>query len=179
MYDTQNPPVATGDGTGTLWPENATVTELREIIQRFHNDLEEEKRRSESRLQSLQQEQDRLAEQQRRYRHDMGVVDSEMLEEKERQNWCDDGYGAVAERINDRLIGGFEFTIPRSLVERTVSVEATVRTTITVWVKEGDDEEDYDYWLDEDGDPVDPDSMVYDACQHELDRNGWDEWQVR
>lgn len=238
MYDTatQNPPVATGDGAGTLhitpgewvrinwpgsqydkregmvkhpsdhgtsflvdfedgtnnwfgthqieampqlWPANATMDEMREVVRRLSNDLAEEKARSESRLQSLQREQERLTEQQSRYRHDMQHWESTMRHEKEEQNWCDEGTNRVIQRLNDGFIGGWEIEEYSQIVEAEVTIRGEVIKTITVHVKDGDDPDDPDNWVDEDGDSIDADETAHHALAEEYRRNGWDDWEVQ
>ena len=180
MYDTTtNPPVATGDGTGTLWPENATMDELREIIRRFSNDLTEMRNVNASRLSELERARQRLDEQQGKYRHDMQHWESTLRDAKQDQNWCDEGTNEVIETLNNGFIGGWEIDPYCEIVEAEVTVEGKVIKTITVHVRKGDDSYDPNNWVDEDGDEIDADETVHRALGEEYRRNGWDEWEVQ
>lgn len=162
-----------------LWPANATLAEMREVVRRLNNDLTEEKERSESRLQRIQQAEDRLTEQQRRYRHDMQHWETVLREQKDEQDWCDEGTNEVIDALNRGFIGGWEIERYSQIVEAEVTVEGKVIKTITVHVKDGDDAEDPDNWVDEDGDEIDAEETVHRALAEEYRRNGWDEWEVK
>lgn len=230
---TQNPPVATGDGTGTLhitpgewvrinwpgsqydkregtvkrpsdhgtsflvefedgtnnwfgthqieampqlWPANATMDEMREVVRRLSNDLAEEKARSESRLQSLQREQERLTEQQRHYRHDMQHWESTMREVKDEQTWCDDGTNRVIQRLNDGFIGGWEIDEYRKRERVTVRIRGEVYREVEVYVDPDDDADDPDNWYDSrDSEDALGEEFVSEQLDEEYQRNGWDE----
>lgn len=162
-----------------LWPENATMEEMREIVRRLNNDLTEEKARSESRLQSLQRAEERLTEQQRRYSHDMSHWETTMRQAKDDQNWCDEGTNRVIRILNDGFIGGWNIDEYSEIVEAEVTIRGEVVKTITVHVKDGDDPDDPENWVDEDGDEVDADHIAETALAEEYRRNGWDEWEVQ
>lgn len=181
MYDatTQNPPVAPGDGTGALWPENATMDELREIIRRFDRDLTEMRNINATRLSELERARQRLDESINRYRHDMQHWETVLREEKQERDWCDEGTNAVIRRLNDGFIGGWEIEEYAEIVEAEVTIRGEVIKTITVHVKDGDDPDDPENWVDEDGDSIDADEIAHHALAEEYRRNGWDEWEVQ
>lgn len=180
MYDTatQNPPVAAVDGAGVLWPENATPDELREIIRRFDRDLTEMRQINATRLSELERARQRVEEVQNRYRHDMQHWESTMRGQKDEMNWCDEGTNKVIRILNDGFTGGWEIDEYSEIVEAEVTIRGEVVTTITVHVKDGDDPDDPENWVDEDGDSVDHDSIAESALGDEYRRNGWDEWDV-
>lgn len=116
---------------------------------------------------------ERLTEQQRRYSHDMGEIQRIMRDVKGEQDWCDDGYNSVVRRVNDAMEGGWEFEEFRSLVRRTVTVRGETSVDVEVWVRDGDDKNDTDNWLDEEGYEIgDPDEFMQENLKQEFSRCG-------
>lgn len=222
MNDTQNPPVAASEGTGTLhitpgemvkinwpgnefhslegeykhssgyndtyyiqfgpdsagwfdiskieaipqlWPANATMEEMREVVRRVNNDLAEAKLQAESRLQSLQREQERLTEQQRRYRSDMQHIESVLMEAKESEGWCDEGWNRYAEQVNDGLRGGWQFDLMEQEFELEVEITGTMRTTTTITVTASSEEAAWEAFDRDQDSYIDADDLLTDAAR--------------
>lgn len=149
-------------------PSEATgiITDLQAKVSRLNDELAVQARRA-------TRAEERLTEQQRRYSHDMTAIQTIMREVKEEQDWCDDGWNEVVDRVNRELEGGFEFEKARELVKKSVSVRGETTVDIDVWVYEDDDENDTDNWLDEDGDEIsDTDEYMQEALKAEYDRCG-------
>lgn len=159
-------------------PANMTLEEAYLIIERYENDYREVSASRDYAQKLREDAANRLTEQQNRYHSDMGSIQRIMLEVKDEQSWCDDGYNRVVERVNDALIGGWEFDKARRLVRKTVRVRAEVTDTVEVWVYDDEDEDDTDNWKDEEGDEVDPDEWMTDALVEEYRRNGFDSVEV-
>jgi len=119
----------------------------------------------------LEREQGRVREAQNHYYDDMSSINDIMREVKGEQSWCDDGYNGVVDRVNTALVGGYEFPEFRGLVKKWVTVRGETTVDVDVWVHEGDDENDSDYWMDEDGDEIsDPDEFMQEALIAEFNR---------
>jgi hypothetical protein len=154
-------------------PENMTLDEAVAIIERIANDHTEVKTQRDVQERRAKDAETRLNEQQRRYSHDMGAIQIIMREQKSEQDWCDDGYNRVVRQVNGEMEGGWEFEEFRSLVRKTVTVRGETTTDIEVWVHDGDDEDDPDNWLDEDGDEIgDADALMQEELQSEFRRCG-------
>jgi hypothetical protein len=163
-----------------LWPTGATSEELKEIIRRFHTDLQEEKTRSEWRLSEIQNASRRLTEQQGVYRTDMNHWESTLRQAKEDQDWCDEGTNRVIDRLNNGFIGGWEITPYRAREQRTIRIEGTVYRDVTVWVDPDDDEDDPGNWYCErDGEYALGEDWVGDQLEEEFQNNGWDDINYR
>jgi len=171
---------ATGEEVrgGITIPANVTLPEALSIIERVGNDLSKVKMREDSERTRAIAAEMRLTTQQGYYRHDMTAIDTIMLRTKGTQDWCDDGYKEVAEEINDQMQGGYEFTVPRKLVKKTVLLKGEVRLTKKIWVYEDEDEDNFDNWKDEAGEDLNID--INEALTEEVNENGWDEtnWVV-
>lgn len=159
-----------------LYPQHATTDELKEIIRRLNADLEQEKARSESRLQEIQRSAERLTEEQRKYRHDMQHWETTMRQAKEDQDWCDEGTNRVIERLNDGFIGGWNIALYSQRERRTVRIEGQVYRDVEVWVDPNDDVDDPDNWYsDKHDDSSLGEDWVTEQLDEEFQRNGWDD----
>lgn len=155
---------------GITIPANVTYDELLAIIEVTGNDLSEKNLQYGSATERAERAEQRLTEQQNRYANDMGHWEAVMREAKDDQNWCDEGTNSVIDKLNDGFIGGWTIDPYVSVVERRVTVRGTTTTTITVYVKDGDDAEDPDCWVDEDGYGIDSDEVMQEGLVEEFRR---------
>jgi hypothetical protein len=143
--------------------ETGIITDLQAKVERLNNEVAEHARRA-------TRAEERLAEQQRHYSHDMGAIYQIMVEQKSEQDWCNDGFNSVVRDVNAEMEGGWSFEEWRPLVKKSVNVKGTTTVDMDVWVVEGDDEDDPDNWRDEDGDEIsDTDEAMQDALKAEFE----------
>lgn len=167
MYDTTtNPPVATGDGTGALWPENATMDELREIIRRLNNDLTEVKAQSEARLQRIQQTEDRHTQQMGKYRNDMKHWETVLRGQKEERGWCDEGTNEVIDALNAGFIGGWEIEPYETEFDLEVEITGTMKATTTVTISASSEEKAREMFDEDPYSYIDADDLLTDAARN-------------
>lgn len=122
---------------------------------------------------------ERLAESQRRYSADMRSIERIMLETKEQQSWCDNGWNEVVDEVNEALIGGYEFDRIKRRKRMTKRVRGTVYRDVEVWVGDDDDTDDDDadnWYQSEDGD--DQFGELADILNNEYENNGFDDIEV-
>lgn len=117
---------------------------------------------------ALERAQQRLEEQQGKYRHDMQHWEATLRATKEDQSWCDEGTNEVIETLNEGFIGGWEIE-PYATefdIEVTISGYLNIRRTVTI---SATSEEDAREKFDDDRDAYlgdDPDTLLTEAARH-------------
>ena len=155
-------------------PANATYADLYAVITSLSNDLAALKDIAQTRLDTLQREQDRVSELRGRYVKHMRHWEDTLRQAKEDQSWCDEGTNAVIDILNDGFDGAWEIERYRKLVKSRVRIRGEVTDYIEVYHLEDDDADDPDCWLDEDGDAIDGNEQMTAALMNELENVGFD-----
>jgi hypothetical protein len=161
-------------------PANMTLEEAHLIIERFENDYREVMGQRDSQEKRAVDAEGRLRTQQDRYSADMRSIERIMLETKEQQSWCDNGWNEVVDEVNAALVGGYEFDRMMKRKRMTKRVRGTVYRDVEVWVADDDDtdDDDADNWFQsEDGD--DQFGELADILCNEFENNGFDDIEVQ
>lgn len=143
-----------------LWPANATMEEMREVVRRLNNDLNEARLQAESRL-------NRINTLEETYRVDMRHIEEVLTQAKEDNGWCNEGWNKYATRVNEGLRGPWEFDLAETEFHLDVEVTGTMRTTVTVTITASSEES---AWEEFDNDPdsyIDADEQLTDAARSE------------
>lgn len=119
---------------------------------------------------------DRFAKAQEAYRHDMRHWEDTLRQQKEEQQWCDDGVNAVIEVLNEGFIGNWEIEPYRKRKRVRVRITGTAYTYEDVWVDEDSDEDDPENWYEEeDSDCPLGNDWAYEQLSNTVNYNGFDD----
>lgn len=143
-----------------LWPANATMEEMREVVRRLNNDLNEVKLQSESRN-------TRITQLQEIYRDDMAHIEEVLQQAKEDNGWCDEGWNKYASRVNSGLRGSWEFDLAEEEFELTIEVTGTMRATVTTTITATSEEAAWEIFDNDPDSYIDVDEALTEAASSE------------
>jgi len=163
---------------GLLWPANATLEDMQNVVRQMDKERQELREANRLRLSEIEKCRNQVSDLRSIYAHDMQHWEDVLREQKEEQEWCDDGTNEVIRRLNDGFKGGWEIKECRKLVLHKKRVSGTVTAFVEVWVPEGEDDDDWDNWRDEDGDLIDSEAVVIETLDNEKENHGYDYTEV-
>jgi hypothetical protein len=164
---------------GLLWPENATMQEMQEIIVRMDNERQELRDVNRVRLHQIEKLRAEIATLVQHYDNDMQHWDTVMRSTAKEEEWCTEGTNKAIDELNHGFTGGYVIKPIKKIKTTRVWIDGNVKTCLDIHHFEGEDPKDPDNWVYEDGEPIDDtDAMMVDALMEEANDRGLDSWKV-